>query len=243
MEKKNILILTGAGISAESGVRTFRDYGGMWNDYKVEDVATIQAWNKSKAQKAIIMDFYNMRKDEMKSAEPNAGHFALVELEKHFNVTIVTQNVDDLHEKAGSTNIVHLHGELALLKSDSGSNFRCPYIDNLKIGDKCPDGYQLRPDVVWFGEELDELDLMKTAQAASEADVCIIIGTSMQVSPANSIPWLTPELCIVYYVDPSEVDFTIPHMRETFFYHIQKLGSIGVKEAVNDIISIFGDAK
>jgi len=238
MEKKKVLVFTGAGISAESGVKTFRDHDGLWNNFKVEEVATIDAWH---ADPQKVIEFYNMRKNEMKGVVPNAAHIAIAELEKDFDVTVVTQNVDDLHEKAGSTKIIHLHGDLSTLKSSVNEKFKEPYINDLKIGDKCPDGHQMRPNIVWFGEELNFMNLHNTQVAAEEAEVCIIVGTSMQVSPANGIPWLTPELALIYYVDPGEKDFQVPkfRVRAGLFEHIKKPASVGVQEVIAQIRKIY----
>lgn len=232
--KKKILIFTGAGISAESGVKTFRDQGGLWDTFKIEEVASIDGWINDPQK---VIDFYNLRRKELDSVLPNQAHIDVAELEKDYDVTIVTQNVDDLHERAGSSNIIHLHGELRYLKSQDFSGYREPYNRDLKIGDNDPDGNQLRPDVVWFGEGLDETLTSKAMIAASKADICIIVGTTMQVAPACYIPWETPETCIIYYVDPSEVDFQIPRMKKPFFYHIQKNATEGVREVIEDINS------
>ena len=234
--KRKILIFTGAGVSAESGVKTFRDHDGLWNNFKIEDVATIDAWNSNPEP---MIDFYNWRRKEMLGVIPNAAHIAIAELEKHFDVTISTQNVDDLHEKAGSTNIIHLHGELAKLKSEYNCDTVIPYDHDLKLGELCPEGGQFRPDVVWFGENLDFMRMNNTKVAAEEADVCIIVGTSMKVTPANLIPWQTKENCLIYYIDPADMEFSIPKQRRPFFYHIQKKASDGMIEVKNDLEEIF----
>lgn len=180
---KKVVVLTGAGISAESGINTFRDSGGLWEGHDVMDVASPEGWRKNQQ---LVLDFYNMRRKDALKAQPNAAHFALVELSKHFNVEIITQNVDDLHERAGSSNVLHLHGKL--FESRSTLNPRHIYpIDGweLNVGDKCPRGAQLRPNIVWFGEAVP---MMEPATAlASRADVFIVIGTSLQVYPAASL--------------------------------------------------------
>ena len=232
--KRKILIFSGAGVSAESGVKTFRDNDGLWNNFKVEDVATISAWNRNPQP---VIDFYNFRRREMIGVDPNAAHEIIAKLESDFDVTIVTQNVDDLHEKAGSTNIIHLHGELSKLRSEYNSETKKPFDSDLVLGDVCPEGGQFRPDIVWFGENLDFDKIEKTKEVAKEADVCIVVGTSMQVSPANTIPWLTKETCIIYYVDPGDMGFIVPSYRHGFFYHIQKPATEGVKEVADDIRS------
>ncbi len=238
MKKKKILVLTGAGVSAESGVKTFRDHGGLWEGIDPMVVASIGGWEKTPEK---VLEFYNMRKNELKNASPNAAHIAIAEMEKDFDVTVVTQNVDDLHEKAGSTNIIHLHGTLTLTKEEDRSEERYPYIDDLKIGSVGRNGSQLRPDIVWFGENLDLMDIQKTRMAAEEADVCIVVGTSMQVSPANSVPWMTPELSLIYYIDPGEQDFHVPkfRMRGGFFTHVKKKASEGLPEVVEELKRIY----
>ena len=233
--KKKILVFSGAGVSKESGLATFRDSkDSLWNNFKVEDVATIDAWMRNPQT---VIDFYNIRRKEMKNAVPNDAHKIIAELEKDFDVIVSTQNVDDLHEKAGSKNVIHLHGELSYLKSDYDHSVIKPYDSELKLGDVCPEGGQWRPDVVWFGEGLDDDRVEATKMAASDATVCVIIGTSMQVSPANMIPWMTKETCIIYYIDPSDINFQIPKSRRPFFYHIQKVATEGMKEFLEDIKS------
>mgnify|MGYP006273493987 CR=1 FL=1 len=236
MRKINVLIFSGAGVSKESGVATFRDNGGLWNDFKVEEVASIHGW-MSNPQK--VIEFYNMRRREMQDVVPNDAHKVIAELEKNFNVTVATQNVDDLHERAGSTNVIHLHGELSKLRSEFNEHYIKPYNRDLKLGDYCPDGGHMRPDVVWFGEELNPMRMYNTTSAAEIADVCIIVGTSMAVAPANMIPFKTKENCLIYYVDPSDVNFNVPKQRRPFFYHIQQPASVGMLEVKNDLETIF----
>jgi NAD-dependent deacetylase len=196
---KNIVILTGAGISAESGINTFRDSGGLWEGHDVMEVASPEGWRKNPE---LVLDFYNVRRKDALKAQPNAAHLALVELSKHFNVRIITQNVDDLHERAGSTDVLHLHGKL--FESRSTINPRMIYpIDGweLKLGDKCPRGSQLRPNIVWFGEAVP---LMDTAAAiAATADVFIVIGTSLQVYPAASLIDYVDEETEIFVIDPN----------------------------------------
>lgn len=199
--RKKILIFSGAGVSAESGVKTFRDNDGLWENFKVEEVASIEGW-RNDPQK--VIDFYNLRRKEMQNVMPNESHKIIAELEKDFDVVISTQNVDDLHERAGSTNVIHLHGELKNLKSEYDHSVIKPFDSDLKLGDVCENGGQWRPDVVWFGENLDNDRVEATHMAASDATVCVIIGTSMKVSPANMIPWATKDTCIIYYIDPSD---------------------------------------
>lgn len=203
MLKEKIVVLSGAGISAESGLGTFRDSGGLWEKYKIEDVATPEAWSKNPK---LVTDFYNMRRKQAYEAKPNEGHLALADLEKDFDVTIITQNIDDLHERAGSSNIIHLHGEINKVKS-SGPNSESKYYPQknweVKIGDLCPDGFQLRPHVVWFGEAIPMLD--KAAEICKTADLFIVVGTSLNVYPAAGLIHYVPSEAKCFLVDPSEV--------------------------------------
>jgi NAD-dependent deacetylase len=189
----------------------------------------------------MVMDFYNMRKNELHTVSPNDAHRIIAELEKDFDVTVVTQNVDDLHERAGSTKIIHLHGSLLTLKPEDDGQGIHSYKDDLKIGDVDERGVQLRPNIVWFGEGLNPLDVNNAVAVAEEADVCVIVGTSMQVAPANGIPWQTPELAQIYYVDPGEVDFHVPkfRMKAMLFTHVKKGASDGVKQVAEDLRKIF----
>ena len=231
MEKKKILVFSGAGVSKESGIETFRGDGGLWGSYRIEDVATKDAWRRNRS---LVLDFYNQRRVQLKDVHPNLAHQIIAELEKDHDVVLVTQNVDNLHERAGSTNVVHLHGELA--KSRSTFPGSCEILDcfsDINIGDKCSRGSQLRPHIVWFGENLDPNDLDKAEVAAKECDICIIVGTSMQVFPANQIPFLTKEDCIIFYVDPSDKDFYVPEFRSSFFHHIKEPATKGMQTLVN----------
>jgi NAD-dependent deacetylase len=208
---KKIVILTGAGISAESGLKTFRDSDGLWENYRVEDVATPQAWH---ADYKLVLKFYNERRKQVLEAKPNAAHLALAELEKKFDVHIITQNIDDLHERAGSTKVVHLHGEI--LKSRSTIDSSLVYtVDGWEIrtGDRCERGSQLRPHIVWFGEMVPELE--RAAMITSHADIFIVIGSSLQVYPAAGLTHYAPLEAEKYYIDPKAVsiasDFEIIH--------------------------------
>ena len=233
--KKKILIFSGAGVSAESGIKTFRDSDGLWENHSVEEVASVDVWQRNPEK---VLNFYNDRKKEYSSVGPNDAHKIIAEMEQNFEVVVVTQNVDDLHEKAGSSNVIHLHGEITKLRSE-GSNYKSEWSKDIKMGDKCPDGYQLRPDIVWFGENLDMSILDKVNKEASSADICIIVGTSMQVQPAASIPWLTKETTLTYYVDPSDADFYVPKLRSYFFYHFKDPATIGIQKVYDDISKIF----
>ncbi len=197
--KKNIVVLSGAGISAESGIKTFRDSGGLWEGYDVMEVATPEGFRKNPA---LVLEFYNMRRKQAIDAKPNAGHLALVKLEKNYQVNIITQNVDNLHEKAGSSHILHLHGEL--FKSRSTTKPSLVYEMQsweLKLGDTCALGSQLRPHIVWFGEAVPAMD--EAIELVGKADVLIIVGTSMQVYPAAGLIDYAPSDIPVYVVDPN----------------------------------------
>jgi NAD-dependent deacetylase len=220
---KKIVVLTGAGMSAESGISTFRDTGGLWEKYKIDDVATPEAWRRNPA---LVLDFYNQRRKQLFEVEPNEGHFMLAELEKHFEVQIITQNVDNLHERAGSTNIVHLHGELMKVRSTGpGEEVFDLTADNYntKLGDKCPKGFQLRPHIVWFGEAVPEIE--NAEHLTTQADILIIIGTSMQVYPAAGLIHNTRSGIPIYVIDPNEI-YNLPENVTV----IQKGASEGIKE-------------
>lgn len=198
---KKIVILTGAGISAESGVSTFRDSNGLWRNHRIEEVASPIAWQNNMD---LVLEFYNIRRKQLFEVEPNAGHKALVKLEDKFDVKIITQNVDDLHERAGSSNVWHLHGELKKVRSTANPDLVYT-LDNweLKNGDKCELGSQLRPHIVWFGEDVP--NIQKAAEIAMSADVFIVIGTSMVVYPAAGLISYVNENVPKYYVDPNAV--------------------------------------
>ncbi|MBK8702439.1 MAG: NAD-dependent deacylase [Saprospiraceae bacterium] len=195
MEK--LVVLTGAGISAESGIKTFRDADGLWENHDVMEVASPQGWRKNPA---LVLEFYNQRRRQLAEVEPNEAHFALLELEPHFEVCIVTQNVDDLHDRAGSSHIIHLHGELRKVRSTKDPSLIYQWEKDIILGDTCELGSQLRPHIVWFGEEVPLL--MDAAAEVSKADYVIIVGTSMQVYPAAGLVAFAPPHARVYYVDP-----------------------------------------
>ncbi|MBK8966976.1 MAG: NAD-dependent deacylase [Lewinellaceae bacterium] len=195
---KKLIVLTGAGISAESGISTFRDAGGLWEQYRIEDVATPQAWQRDPE---LVLRFYNQRRQQLYTVEPNPGHTALVELEQAFDVHVITQNVDDLHERAGSRQVLHLHGELRKVRSEGHPDLVYEHTGDVQLGDCCDRGYQLRPHIVWFGEEVPML--LPAAQLASEAAVFLIIGTSLQVYPAAGLMAYAPQHIPYYYVDPA----------------------------------------
>jgi NAD-dependent deacetylase len=196
---KKVVVFTGAGVSAESGIRTFRDSGGLWEQYKVEDVATLQAWHKNTE---LVLDFYNKRRRQVLDAKPNAAHIAIAALQNKYQVQVITQNIDDLHERAGSENVLHLHGEI----KKSRSTVDASLIYNiegweLKKGDKCERGSQLRPHIVWFGEMVPAMD--EAVQIAGQADLFIIVGTSLEVYPAASLVQFAPYEAKKYLIDPA----------------------------------------
>ena len=194
---KNIVVLTGAGMSAESGIKTFRDSGGLWEGFEIEDVATPGAFEKNPK---LVFDFYNQRRKQLFDVEPNKAHHYLKDLENYYNVTIITQNVDDLHERAKSSHVIHLHGELRKVRSTKDETFVLHWETDLHLGDIDTKGNQLRPHIVWFGEPVPMLD--KAIKIVEEADILVIIGTSMKVYPAasliNFIKFETP----IYFIDP-----------------------------------------
>lgn len=194
---KRIAVLTGAGVSQESGIKTFRDADGLWEGHDVMEVASPQGWQKDPS---LVLDFYNQRRRQLKGVQPNLAHLTLPKLESEYAVTVITQNIDDLHERGGSSNIIHLHGEL--LKS-RGVNFPAHVFDchdDIKLGDLCPRGSQLRPHIVWFGEAVPMLE--QAVPVVASADIIIIIGTSMQVYPAAGLVGLAQDHADIYYVDP-----------------------------------------
>ena len=205
---KKLVILSGAGMSQESGLRTFREMGGLWESYNVEDVASIDGWHRNPD---LVMDFYNQRRKQLFEAEPNAGHYGIAELEKWFDVNIITQNVDDLHERAGSTNVLHLHGELRKVRSTVDSDLVYT-LDGweLKIGDKCEMGSQLRPHIVWFGEPVPAF--YDAIPIVENADILVVVGTSMVVYPAAGlVHYAKPEIP-VFVVDPNRPTVSVKNV-------------------------------
>lgn len=194
---KRIVVLTGAGISAESGIKTFRDADGLWEGHDVMEVASPQGWQNNME---LVLDFYNQRRKQLLSVEPNPAHYALADLEKEFDVQIITQNIDDLHERAGSSNVTHLHGELLKARSTFDEDLVMDWKSDIQLGDFCEYNHQLRPHVVWFGEAVPMFQV--AAQITEKADILIIIGTSMQVYPAASLVDFAPRNIPVYFVDP-----------------------------------------
>jgi len=196
--KKRLVVLSGAGISAESGIKTFRDSNGLWENHRVEDVASPEGFARDPQ---LVLDFYNARRKQLKEVEPNTAHKLLAELEDFFDIHIITQNVDDLHERGGSTKIIHLHGELKKARSVDNENEILDWEDDIHLGDLHTDGSQLRPHIVWFGEMVPEMD--NAINIASEADLFLVIGTSMQVYPAASVIRYVPSHCEIFVIDPN----------------------------------------
>ena len=194
---KHLVVLTGAGISAESGIKTFRDADGLWEGHDVMEVASPQGFAKNPK---LVLEFYNQRRRQLLDVEPNSAHKDLVELEHTFKVSIVTQNVDDLHERAGSTNVTHLHGELLKARSTQNENDIKPWDKDLNLGDMCDNGYQLRPHIVWFGEAVPMIE--KAIEICRSADILLIIGTSLQVYPAAGLMDFAPKNIPIHYIDP-----------------------------------------
>ncbi|MCF8255676.1 MAG: NAD-dependent deacylase [Bacteroidia bacterium] len=221
-KKPQIVVLTGAGISAESGIKTFRDSDGLWEGYKIEEVATPEAWNEDFIR---VLNFYNERRENVKMAKPNGAHFDLVSLESEFEVRIITQNVDDLHERAGSSTILHLHGEINKSRSTSNPNLVYNIVGSqLNPGDKCDLGSQLRPHIVWFGEEVPNIVI--ASDWVSNADILVVIGTSLQVYPAAGLCRYLPLNKPIITIDPKP----LPFIRRNEVFHIQKTAVEGVKD-------------
>lgn len=224
--KQKLVVLTGAGISAESGIKTFRDSDGLWENHRIEDVATPAGWA---ANPELVLNFYNQRRAQLLTVEPNDGHRALVELEAHFDVHIITQNVDDLHERAGSSQVLHLHGQLRQVRSTGYEHLIYPWDKDLHIGDKCERGRQLRPHIVWFGEAVPMLDA--AAELAEQADIFLIVGTSLQVYPAAGLMHYAPRNTPFYYVDPKpQANFELKSMPNLTI--IEAPATIGVRKVL-----------
>jgi NAD-dependent deacetylase len=207
MKKKKIVVFSGAGMSAESGIKTFRDSGGLWEEYKIEDVATFEAWLKNQD---LVLDFYNQRRKQVMEAQPNDAHFFVAELQKNFDVQVITQNIDDLHERAGSKKVLHLHGEI--MKGRSTVKHELVYDLKhweIKSGDKCEVGSQIRPHIVWFGEAVPEMD--RATELAEKADIFITIGTSLNVYPAANLIHVIDSHIPKFLVDPG--DFNLDYIK------------------------------
>ncbi|MBO5941687.1 MAG: NAD-dependent deacylase [Bacteroidales bacterium] len=219
--KKKLVVLTGAGVSAESGISTFRTNNGLWDNHKVEDVASIEGWYRNPQ---LVLDFYNERRQQLGTVKPNAAHYAIAELEKEWDVTVVTQNVDNLHERAGSTRVFHLHGQLTKVRPENCCNemdgfdestvFDIGY-DVINLGDLAPNGAQLRPHIVWFGEPVPYINA--AIDHVENADVLLIVGTSLQVYPAAGLYAYAKAGTPIYIIDPAEVlvkDGRLTHIKE-----------------------------
>lgn len=226
--KKKVVVLTGAGISAESGISTFRDSDGLWEQYRVEDVATYDAYLRNPE---LVLNFYNERRRQLFQVKPNEGHRQLVRLEEKYDVRIITQNIDNLHEQAGSTNVLHLHGLLTQARSDRDDNLIVDIGDrDIHIGDKAPDGAQLRPHIVWFGEAVPNIE--PAAELCEKADYFIVVGTSMNVYPAAGLIHYVSRNTPCYLVDPKAVPISRPI---TIF---QEKAGTGVKKVVDELLNL-----
>ena len=224
--KKKVIVLTGAGISAESGISTFRDSDGLWEQYRVEDVATYDAYLRNPE---LVLNFYNERRRQLFQVKPNEGHRQLVRLEEKYDVHIITQNIDNLHEQAGSTQVLHLHGELTKARSDRNDDLIIDICDrDIHLGDKAPDGAQLRPHIVWFGEAVPNIE--PAAELCEKADYFIVVGTSMNVYPAAGLIHYVPRSTPCYLVDPKAVPISRPI---TIF---QEKAGTGVKKVVDELL-------
>lgn len=210
IKKKRLVVLSGAGISAESGISTFRDSNGLWENYRIEDVASPEGFARDPE---LVLNFYNARRRQLGEVKPNAAHLILADLQQDFDVQIITQNVDDLHERAGSKNVIHLHGELKKVRPIDSEHHIVEWEDDLNVGDTDDRGIQLRPHIVWFGEMVSELE--NAVKVVSEADYFLIIGTSMQVYPAAGLVEYVPDNGIVFVVDP-QLDNRFAHEQNYF---------------------------
>jgi NAD-dependent deacetylase len=227
---KKLIVLSGAGISMESGIPTFRDSNGLWEGYRVEDIASPEGWLKDPAT---VLEFYNQRRKRAREVQPNRAHYVVAELADFFDVTVVTQNVDDLHERAGSENVIHLHGSLFESRSTVDESLIYPVRGTeLNIGDMCEKGSQLRPNIVWFGEMVPLMDL--AARHASKADIFIVVGTSMVVYPAAGLVHYAPYDCIKYVVDPKLPD--IPNMRDVRMFG--EKASTGMEKVKQELMNL-----
>lgn len=226
-DKKKLVVLTGAGVSAESGLKTFRDGDGLWEGYDVEEVATPEAWLRDPQ---LVLDFYNMRRKNVAEAYPNAAHYGLAELEKEFDVTIITQNIDDLHERAGSSNVLHLHGEIFKMRSEKDETKYFDIRGDIQLGDLAEDGGQLRPYIVWFGEPV--YMMQQAAPVVKQADIFVVVGTSLVVYPAAGLVNYAKREIAKYIIDKK-----IPYNTSLFnLTAIEKPATEGVKELLEMIL-------
>ena len=231
---KHIVVLTGAGVSAESGISTFRDNGGLWDNYDPQVVASIDGWYRDKG---MLLDFYNIRRKELAGVRPNAAHLAIAALQDRFNVDVITQNVDNLHERAGSSKVLHLHGELTKVRPENCFNDEDGYsekevfdigYDEIHIGDKAPNGHQLRPHIVWFGEAVPNIG--KAIDAVEQADILLIVGTSLQVYPAAGLYAYAKASAPIYIIDPKDVP-----VRDARLIHIRDVATRGMQTFIETI--------
>ena len=227
---KKLVVLSGAGVSAESGIQTFRDADGLWEGHDVMEVASPEGWNKNKE---LVLDFYNQRRKQLKDVEPNDAHKYIAALEEHYDVSIVTQNVDDLHERAGSTKIVHIHGQLTKMRSELDHSLTEDITGDISLGDKASDGAQLRPDIVWFGEQVP---LLETAlDLVTKANIIIIVGTSLQVYPAAGLIGYAPPSAIIYYIDPApKSNYELSRSKNLNI--ISKVATLGMEEVFTQLV-------
>jgi len=230
MAKMKIAVLTGAGVSAESGISTFRDNGGLWDNYDPQEVASIDGWYRNPQ---LMLDFYNLRRQQLRDVKPNEAHKAIASLEDDYNVTVITQNVDNLHERAGSTRIIHLHGELTKVRPENGEYDRSysekEVIDigyeSISMGDKAPNGSQLRPHIVWFGEAVPKIEA--AIDVVAEADILLIVGTALQVYPAAGLYRYAGPRTPIYIIDPKDVPVHDPRIT-----HIKNVATAGMQEFI-----------
>jgi NAD-dependent deacetylase len=226
---KKLVILTGAGMSSESGIKTFRDSGGLWEEYDVSEVATPGAWTKNRD---LVLRFYNERRRQLEQSKPNAGHLGLANLEKYFDVQIITQNIDDLHERAGSSKVLHLHGELTKARStaDQSLIYDIGYKD-IRPGDNCQKGSQLRPHIVWFGEAVPMME--EAADLTANADIFVVVGSSLNVYPAAGLISYAPAKASLWLIDPKEVVVPVSRKVEV----IQEKASKGIEILTEKLLS------
>ncbi len=228
---KKIVVLTGAGISAESGIKTFRDADGLWEGHDILEVASPEGWRKNKQ---LVLDFYNKRRAQLLTVSPNKAHTCLVDLEKKYLVSIITQNVDDLHERAGSSHVLHLHGELLKVRSTSNPNLVYRWEKELLLGNVCEENSQLRPHIVWFGEAVPMFE--EAVSIAEKADILIIIGTSMQVYPAANLIHYVSQDVPIYFIDPKPM--IAKNQLSNKITIISKKASTGVCELIKQLVDI-----
>ena len=224
---QKLVVISGSGISQESGIPTFRDMGGLWEKYDFTELASPQAWKKNPD---LVLKFYNSRRKAVIEAEPNFAHYSLAKLEKKYDVHIITQNVDDLHERAGSTKILHLHGEIRKARSTYNQSYVCDIkAYELKLGDLCPEGYQLRPHIVWFGEAVETIPF--AINIVKQADILLIIGTSLQVYPAAGLVDYASRTSKKYIIDPSDHFHNVQD-----FIHLKETAVNGMHKLITDFV-------